>query len=165
VAATELAAGVGPKDLGAVPVRVALGATLLYHGASKLRRDGAAQAAGFFEQLGIRPGRTWATLTGLAEVAAGATTILGIATRLGALAVIATQAVAIAKVHRGKGFDNTAGGWEFNALLIAVALGLLTAGPGTASLHEAVERRFEGGVRWLLEPRRRRRVRLAKLLK
>jgi putative oxidoreductase len=160
-----MATAMGPKDLGALPVRVSLGATMLYHGTAKLRGDGAAQAAGFFEQLGFRPGRTWAALTGLAEVVAGATTILGIGTRLGALAMIATQAVAIAKVHRPKGFDNTAGGWEFNALIIAAAVGLLAAGPGAASLHEAVERRLEGGARWLLRPRRRTGVRVAKLLK
>jgi putative oxidoreductase len=148
-----------------VPVRMSLGATMLYHGAAKLRGDGAAQAAGFFEQLGFRPGRRWAAAAGVAEVFAGATTMLGVATRLGALAVIATQAVAIAKVHRTKGFDNMAGGWEFNALLIAAALGLLAAGPGAASVHEAVERRLEGGARWLFQPRRRTGVRIAKLLK
>lgn len=160
-----MAMGVGGKDLGLVPVRMSLGATMLYHGTAKLRGDGAAQAAGFMEQLGFRPGRTWAALLGLAEVVAGATTMLGIGTRIGALAVIATQAVAIAKVHRGKGFDNMAGGWEFNALLVAAALALLAAGPGTVSLHEAVERRLQGGARWLLQPRRRAGVRIAKLLK
>jgi putative oxidoreductase len=160
-----MAMGIGGKDLALVPVRMSLGATMLYHGTAKLRGEGAAQAAGFFEQLGLRPGRTWAALTGLAEVAAGATTILGIGTRLGALAILATQAVAIAKVHRPKGFDNLAGGWEFNALIMAAALGLLAAGPGTASLHEAVERRLEGGVRWMFQPRRRTGVRVAKLLK
>jgi putative oxidoreductase len=160
-----MAMGMAAKDLGLLPVRMSLGATMLYHGAAKLRGEGAAQAGAFFEQLGLRPGRTWAQLAGLAELFAGATALLGIGTRLGALAVIATQATAIAKVHAGKGFDNTAGGWEFNALLIAAACGLLVAGPGDASVHEAVERRLEGGVRWLLQPRRRTGVRLAKLLK
>jgi putative oxidoreductase len=160
-----MAMGMGAKDLGLVPLRVSLGATMLYHGAAKLRGEGTEQAAGFFEQVGIRPGRTWARAAGLAELVAGATTLLGVGTRLGALAVIATQAVAIAKVHAGKGFDNTGGGWEFNALLIAAALGLLASGPGTASVHEVIERRLQGGARWLLQPRRRTGVRLAKLLK
>jgi putative oxidoreductase len=151
--------------LGLVPVRVSLGATMLYHGMAKLRGEGAAQTAAFLEQIGFRPGRTWAQLAGLAEVVAGATAILGLGTRVGALAVIATQAAAIVKVHAGKGFDNTAGGWEFNALLIATALGLLVAGPGNASVHEVVERRLKGGGRWLLQPRRRSGVRVAKLLK
>jgi putative oxidoreductase len=160
-----MAMGLTGKDLGLVPVRMSIGATMLYHGTKKLRGDGAAQTAAFFEQLGFRPGRTWGALAGLAEVVAGATTLLGIGTRIGALAVIATQGMAIAKVHRGKGFDSTAGGWEFNALLVAAAIGLLVSGPGTASVHEAVERRLQGGARWLFQPRRRAGVRFAKLLK
>jgi putative oxidoreductase len=160
-----MAMGATAKDLGLLPVRMSLGATMLYHGAAKLRGESAAGAAGFFEQLGLRPGRTWAQLAGLAEVAAGASAILGLGTRLGALAVIATQAMAIGKVHAPKGFDNQAGGYEFNLLLIAAAVGLLLSGPGRASVHEVVERRLEGGARWLLQPRRRAGVRLAKLLK
>jgi putative oxidoreductase len=153
------------KELAFVPARASLGATMLYHGAQKLRRDGLQETAGMFEGLGIRPGRTWASLTGLAEVFAGASAILGLGTRLGALAVLVTQGVAIAKVHRGKGFSNSAGGWEFNAALMAVALALLVAGPGTYSAHEAVERRLDRGWRGRLFPRRRRAVTLAKLVK
>jgi putative oxidoreductase len=160
-----MAIEMGAKDVGLLPVRLSLGASMLYHGAAKLRSEGARETAAFFEQLGIRPGRTWAGLAGIAEVAAGATTILGLATRVGALAVLATQAVAVLKVHRGKGFDVGKGGWEFNALLMAAALGLLLSGPGTASVHEVAERRLEGGLRSLLAPRRRARVRWAKLLK
>jgi putative oxidoreductase len=153
------------KDASVVPARLSLGATMLYHGAAKLRGESARQSTAFFEQLGLHPAARWAKLAGLAEVFAGATAILGIGTRLGALAILATQGVAVAKVHRGKGFDATAGGWEFNALLVAVALGLLAAGPGEVSAHEAVERRLEGGWRSRLQPRRRRAVWLTKLLK
>lgn len=152
------------RELAFVPARASLGATMLYHGAQKLRGDGLRQTAGMFEGLGLRPGRTWASLTGAAEVFAGASAILGLGTRLGALAVLVTQGVAIAKVHRGKGFSNAAGGWEFNAALMAVALALLVAGPGTYSAHEVVERRLERGWRGLF-PRRRRAVTLAKLVK
>jgi putative oxidoreductase len=136
------------KDAAMVPARAALGASMLYHGLSKLRGDGLAQTAGFFEQLGIRPARTWATAAGAAEVLAGATAIAGFATRIGALAVIATQAVAIAKVHRGKGFDVVSGGWEYNVALIAIAAGLLLAGPGAVSAHEVVERRVKRRKPW-----------------
>lgn len=153
------------KDLGLVPARLSLGATMLVHGLPKVRAGGNAQAGAFFEQLGLRPGARWAWLAGAAEVAAGVSLVLGIGTRLGALAVLGTQAVAVSKVHWSKGFDNMAGGWEFNALIMATALGILLAGPGTVSLHEAVERRLQGGARWLFEPRRRSGVSLAKLLK
>ncbi len=153
------------KELSLVPPRGALGATMLYHGASKLRGEGLQQSAPWFESMGFRPGTRWAMLTGLAEVVGGATAILGIGTRLGALAVLATQGVAVWKVHAGKGFSNMAGGYEFNLLLMAAALGLLLSGPGTLSAHEVVERRLEGPAGWLRRVRPKRSVRIAKLLK
>jgi putative oxidoreductase len=129
-------------DLALLPARCTLGATMLYHGLAKLRGEGPEQTAPMFEQLGFTPGHTWAMLTGAAEVLAGATAILGIGTRLGALAAIATQAVAVAKVHGPKGFDNTKGGYEYNLSLMAIALGLLLSGPGGASAHHLVEERL-----------------------
>ncbi len=153
------------KELSLVPARGALGATMLYHGASKLRGEGLQQTAPWFESIGFRPGTRWAMLTGLAEVFGGATAILGIGTRLGALAVLVTQGVAVWKVHAGKGFSNMAGGYEFNLLLMAAALGLLLSGPGTLSAHELVERRLEGPAGWLRRARPKRSVRVAKLLK
>jgi putative oxidoreductase len=153
------------KELSLVPARGALGATMLYHGAAKLRGEGPRQSAPMFEAMGLKPGERWAMLTGLAEVMGGATAILGIGTRIGALAVLVTQGVAVAKVHAGKGFSNMAGGYEFNLLLMAAALGLLLSGPGTLSAHELVERRLEGPTGWLRRARPRRAVRIAKLLK
>jgi putative oxidoreductase len=108
-----------------------------------------------FESMGFRPGTAWVKLTGLAEVLGGATSILGIGTRVGALAVLATQAVAVAKVHAPKGFSNMNGGFEFNLALMGMALALLTAGPGRMSAHELIERRLEHGWRpWAFAPRR-----------
>lgn len=153
------------KELGFVPARGALGAAMLYHGASKLRGEGPRQTGEMFESLGIRPGQAWAKATGVAEVLAGASLILGIGTRLGALAVLATQAVAVAKVHAPKGFSNMAGGFEYNLLIMAAAAGILLAGPGTLSAHELVERRIDGGARRWLSSRRRTGGRLARLLK
>jgi putative oxidoreductase len=141
------------NDLSLVPARAALGATMLYHGAGKLRGRGIRQHGDAFEQMGFRPGPAWAALTGAAEVIAGATTVLGIGTRLGALAVLVTQGVAVAKVHGGKGFSNLGGGYEFNLALMAIALGLLASGPGPVSAREAFLRR--GRRRGLLGRARR----------
>jgi putative oxidoreductase len=79
----------------------------------------------------------------------------------------ATQAVAIWKVHGQKGFDITKGGFEYNLALIAIALGLLVAGPGVASTHELLERRLEGRGSRKLWSRARPSLwlRLVKLLK
>jgi putative oxidoreductase len=145
-----------------LPLRATLGSTMLYHGISKLKKEGLEQTAGFFENVGIKPGRPWALATGWSEVLAGTLSILGIGTRVAALSIIVTQTVAIAKVHRSKGFDVLKGGYEFNLSLIAAALGLLLGGPGKVSVHQALlPRASHRGARGLL--RRRSATPLARL--
>jgi putative oxidoreductase len=134
----------GRKDAALLPVRAALGSTMLYHGLSKLKPEARDQAGQMFEQLGLRPGKFWGMATGAAEAFAGAAALLGFLTRPAALAVLVTQGVAIAKVHRPKGFDVTKGGFEYNLALIAIAAGLLITGPGMFSVHEALEQALEG---------------------
>jgi putative oxidoreductase len=126
---------------------------MLYHGLQKVRAP--AQAAPFFESIGIRPGRTWAFLTGLAETFAGAAAVVGIATRPAALLVIATQAVAIWKVHAPKGYENMKGGMEYNLALVSIASGLLIEGPRRISAHHAVQAARAGSRRsWFGRPQR-----------
>ncbi|WP_395824864.1 DoxX family protein [Archangium minus] len=141
----------------ALPLRATLGSTMLYHGISKLKPQGLEQTAQFFDNIGIKPGRTWALATGWTEAVAGVLTFLGIGTRVAAVSILVTQAMAIAKVHGSKGFNNQAGGYEFNLSLIAGALGLLLGGPGILSVHHVVQPRARrrGGLLGLL---RRQRV-------
>lgn len=135
----------------ALPLRATLGSTMLYHGISKLKPEGLEQTARFFENIGIKPGRTWALATGWTEAVAGVLTVLGIGTRVAAISILVTQAMAIAKVHAPKGFNNQAGGYEFNLSLIAGALVLLLGGPGNLSVHHAVQPRARrGGLLGLL---------------
>jgi putative oxidoreductase len=149
-----------------LPPRFALGSTMLYHGTKKLSRKGIEAHAPFFEQIGISPGRPWVVFTGLVETAAGALAILGIGTRLAALGVLATQSVAINRVHALKGFANEKQGVEFNLALCAMALGLLLRGPGRFSVHSLLERaakkRELKGFRFL--PRQRRLSRFLEAL-
>ncbi len=128
------------SDLSALPPRLALGATMLYHGQAKLRGDGPAQTAQFFESLGIRPARPLALATGWTEVLSGVLTAFGIGSRLAALGILVTQSVAIAKVHKPHGFDNSKGGYEWNLALIAIALSMLVRGPGSVSTQRALRR-------------------------
>jgi putative oxidoreductase len=132
------------KDAALLPARLALGSSMVYHGTSKLRGEGPQQTGQMFEGLGLKPGTFWATATGVAETFAGIASILGIATRPAALAVLVTQAVAVAKVHASKGYDMMKGGFEYNAALMAIALALLVAGPGRLSAHEALENAARG---------------------
>src|SRR5437764_1193678 len=145
----------GRKDAGFVPVRAALGASMVYHGLGKLKEESREGAGQMFEQIGIRPGKAWAIATGVAEVFAGASAFLGFLTRPAALAVLVTQAMAIAKVHAKNGYDITKGGYEYNVALMAIAAGLLVAGPGLFSVHEELECLAEGdGAKKLLRKAR-----------
>ncbi|AKF78987.1 putative oxidoreductase [Myxococcus fulvus] len=154
------------KAAALLPPRLSLGSTMVVHGIAKLRKEGTEQHAGFFEQLGLKPARPLVLATGVTEVLAGVGAILGIATRPAAVAVLVTQAFAIAKVHGSKGFDNTKGGFEFNLALCAIALGLLLRGPGRLSVHSAVESQVKRKElrRFKLLPRQRRGSRLLDLL-
>jgi len=145
--------------LGLLPARAALGSTMLFHGVQKLRDW--EKVGRSFQSMGISPGRPWALATALAETFAGASALLGVLTRPGALAVLVTQSVAITKVHGTKGFDVTKGGYEFNVALMAIAAGLLLAGPGHVSVHQSFDRAVADRRSPIFaSPRRRRRARL-----
>lgn len=155
------------KDVALIPPRAALGASMVYHGLGKLRGEGPQQVGGWFESMGIKPGKHLALATGIAEVFAGAAAIAGLWTRPAALAVLVTQAVALGKVHGKNGFDITKGGYEYNVALMCIAATLLVAGPGLFSAHEGVERLVEGrgAKKFLRKARPSPLLRLVKLLK
>jgi putative oxidoreductase len=154
-------------DLSLLPPRMALGGAMIYHGAGKLRGPGLEQTGQFFESIGLKPGRPLARATGLAETISGVMSILGVGTRIAALAVLVTQAVAVRKVHLAKGFDIMKGGYEYNLALMAMALGLLIRGPGRVSVHEGIEKLVERQSRrhWRLPTRKGSLMRAVKLVK
>ena len=155
------------KEVALIPTRAALGASMVYHGLGKLK-DGAPEQTGqFFESMGLKPGKQLAIATGVAEVFAGAAAIAGLWTRPAAIAVLVTQAVALGKVHARNGYDVTKGGYEYNLGLMAIAAGLLIAGPGMFSTHEGLERLAEGrgAKRWVRKANPGVLLRLIKLLK
>ncbi|WP_224248539.1 DoxX family protein [Hyalangium gracile] len=154
------------KSAALLPPRLSLGSTMLFHGYSKLTKEGVQQHSPMFEQMGFKPGRPWVVALGLTEVVSGVSAILGVATRLTALAVLVTQAVAIGKVHASKGFSNQEGGYEFNLALVGTALTLLLRGPGSLSVHSVLESRVKRRElrRFKLLPRQRKSSRLLDLL-
>jgi putative oxidoreductase len=129
-------------DIALLALRVVVGLVMAGHGAQKLFGSfgghGLDGTAGFMESLGMRPGRRHATAAGAAELAGGLLLVLGLATPLGSALIIAVMVVAIAAVHAPKGPWVTDGGYEYNAVLIAVAFGLAGAGPGEISLDDAI---------------------------
>ena len=110
-------------DAAAALLRVASGALFLAHGLLKVNVFTVAGTVGYFESLGL-PGFL-AYLTIFAEIVGGLALILGVATRLVALALIPVLLGAV-WVHSGNGwlFSGEGGGWEF-PLFWAVVQGVI----------------------------------------
>ncbi|MBW3110698.1 MULTISPECIES: DoxX family protein [Bacillaceae] len=124
--------------LGLLVIRLVVGLTFAAHGTQKLfgwfGGHGLEGTGGFFESIGIKPGRTMALLAGISEVAGGVLFAAGFLTPLAALLIIGTMIVAIVKVHGANGYWVTQNGTEYNVMLIVVALGVALIGAGSYSL-------------------------------
>ena len=125
-------------DVGLLLLRLTLGLVFLGHGAQKafgaFGGPGFAGATGFIGSVGLRPARFWTALAVSGELVAGLLFVLGLLTPVAGLLVLATMAVAIAKVHGPKGFFVQDGGYEYNLVLIIAAVALALVGPGAFSL-------------------------------
>src|SRR2546422_4621027 len=101
-------------DIGLLVLRVVVGLTLAAHGSQKLfgwfGGGGLDGTAGHLEQLGFRPGKLYAAVTGLAEAGGGASLALGLLTPLGAAAVIRAMGAAGGGAPRSEGLVATKGG-------------------------------------------------------
>ena len=117
--------------------RPTIGLLFVGHGTQKLfgwfGGGGLEGTAGFFDQLGFRPGRRYALAAGAAEAGGGLLFALGAATPLGAAAVSGSMITAIKTVHWEKGVWVSAGGYEYNLVLLAAVFGLTENGPGKCS--------------------------------
>ena len=127
-------------NLGTLIVRVAVGLTIAAHGYGKFFRGGRIPGtAGWFDSMGMRPGKFHAVLAASTEMGAGALLALGLLTPLAALAFVALMIVAAWTVHRKNGFFIVAEGWEYNFVLAVVAIGIATTGPGEHSIDRQLE--------------------------
>jgi putative oxidoreductase len=128
-------------DLALLVLRVVVGLLFVGHGAQKLFGSfgghGLEGTGGFFENLGLKPGKVHAFNAGAAEFFGGALLALGLLTPVAAVLLIGTMTVAIATVHFSKGIWSTDGGYEYNLVLIAAAAALAGTGPGSWSLDNA----------------------------
>jgi len=128
--------------LGRLVLRAAVGGFFVGHGTQKLfgwfGGHGLEQTAQAFESMGARPGRVNALAAGAAETGGGALLLLGLATPLAASAITSVMLTAINRVHKKNGPWMTAGGYEYNVVLIGAALTLAEIGPGSPSLDSAL---------------------------
>lgn len=138
--ATETVFDGDAVSLGTLIVRVAIGLTMAAHGYGKFFRGGRIPGtAGWFDSMGMRPGKVHALLAASTEVGAGLLLALGLFTPLAALAFVALMLVAGYTVHRENGFFIVSEGWEYNFILAVVAVGIATTGPGEYSLDWQLE--------------------------
>ncbi|MDE2572316.1 MAG: DoxX family protein [bacterium] len=129
-------------EFGLLVIRVVVGGLFILHGCQKLFGSfesgaGIPGTAAFFEQVGIRPGRPFAILAGIAEAGGGILTFLGLLMPIGPIVLIGVMITAIAAVHLKKGLWIARGGFEYNLVLIATCLAMISAGPGGRSIDSA----------------------------
>src|ERR687887_1315062 len=127
---------------GLVLLRVVVGATMAAHGAQKLFGwfDGPRLAGvkAMLGNLGFRLPALMAFGLGLTEFGGGALFALGFLTPLAALGIAVVMLNAIALVHFKNSFWAGKGGYEFNLVLLTVAVAVSAAGPGRFSIDRAL---------------------------
>jgi putative oxidoreductase len=132
-------------------VRLLIGGLFVGHGTQKLfgwfGGYGLEGTGGFMEQLGFRPGRLHATLSGLAEAGGGLILAAGLFTPVAAAAIVSVMFVAIVSVHFAKGFFAQNGGYEYPLVLATIAVAIAFTGPGAVSLDGALGLSWQG-VSW-----------------
>src|SRR5947209_18180385 len=101
-------------NLGLLILRLVVGLLFVGHGAQKLfciwGGHGLKGTAGFFENIGLRPGHIHATAAGVMEFGGGALLALGLLTPVASAALIAVMTAAVITVHFSKGLWSTGGG-------------------------------------------------------
>jgi len=133
------AAGV---SAGLLVGRLVLGLAMAAHGSQKLfgwfGGYGIAGTAGFFEQLGFRPGRLFVITAALSEAASGLLIGLGLFGPVGPALLLSVMIVAAVSVHWKNGIFATANGIEVPLLYAAGAVALAFTGFGPFSLDSAL---------------------------
>lgn len=136
--------------LGLAAVRVVVGLLFFGHGAQKLfgwfGGHGLEGTAGFFDQIGLKPGKRTALAAGASEAGGGALLALGFLTPAASASLIGVMVQAIRTVHLEKGPWAQDGGYEYPLVLIAAAFAVADAGPGEWSLDHALGLNLKGPV-------------------
>ncbi|AHF06124.1 DoxX family protein [Desulfitobacterium metallireducens] len=121
-------------NAGLLVIRLIFGLTFARHGSEKLLGwfggHGIKGTAGFFESIGIKPGVPMAYLAAIGEILGGLFLAAGIFLPVAAILIVGPMLVAMLTVTGKNGFAITAGGYEYNLAIIAVAVGILLTGPG-----------------------------------
>jgi putative oxidoreductase len=128
-----------------IPIRLALAAVMIAHGSQKVL--GSFNGPGFNTYISgntpfsfMRPTWLWLSAAALSELVGGLLIGLGFLTRVGAFFVACVMLTAIMGVHLPGGFFAANRGYEYPLSLLAMALALLIAGGGQASVDRALNK-------------------------
>lgn len=126
-----------------VPIRLGLGAVMTAHGAQKVL--GSFGGPGFNSFISnptpfsfMKPTWLWLAAAAFSELVGGIFVLLGFLTRVGAFFIACVMLTAIIGVHWPGGFFAANRGYEYPLSLLAMAIGLLIAGGGQASIDRAL---------------------------
>jgi putative oxidoreductase len=137
----RMAVDVAGADIASLVLRISVGGTLIAHGWNHAFGGGKIEGtAGWFETMGLRPGRLHALMATGTELGAGLLLVLGLLTPLAAAGAVGTMAVALVTAHLRNGFFifRPGQGYEYVIMIILVACGLGALGGGTISLDRAL---------------------------
>ena len=130
-----------PYDVGVLLLRLVLGLTMAAHGYNKFfGKGGLKGTAGWFDSMGMKPGKFHARVAATTEMSAGVGLAAGLLTPIPAAGFVALMFVAAWTVHRANGFFIVKEGWEYNLILAVSAVAVATIGPGKFSLDYALLR-------------------------
>ncbi|MCY9693187.1 DoxX family protein [Paenibacillus alginolyticus] len=125
-------------DAGLLIIRAVIGLLMIGHAGKKLfglfGGGGVKGTAGFMESIGLKPGVFMAVSAGLLEGSGGLLFAAGLWTWVGALCLMISMLVAIAKFHGANGIWGENNGYEYNLVMIAVLLGVAFTGAGALSI-------------------------------
>jgi len=127
-------------------VRLALAVVFFAHGSQKVLGSfgghGLAATIKMFQGMGVPPAAT--VLAAFIEFLGGCALVVGLLARPAAVGIIVVMLVAIRKVHGRHGFFLNLGvpgkgpGFEYNFVLIGMALAILIGGAGVLSIDRAI---------------------------
>lgn len=122
--------------LALLALRIGLGVELLVHGWPKIKNPGA--MAGWLGQMGMKPGMFWSWIAALTEFLGGIALLIGLLTRFAAFFVTIQFLMLtfyLKPVKMKVPFTTPqAAGWEWDWLIMFMALSLLLAGSGAYGL-------------------------------
>jgi putative oxidoreductase len=130
----------------ALLLRVSLGILFLAHAGLKFFVFTPAGTAKFFGSVGLPPALAYLIIT--AEVIGGIALILGLWTRIAAVALVPILLGAIFTVHGAAGFffNNPNGGWEYPAFWAVALIVQALLGDGAYALRLSRSPNLAGGL-------------------